>query len=133
MTRPLLRMADANLNRAMEGLRVAEDVLRFVRRSAPLSAEARRLRHALARAGGALGARSALLAARDAAGDPGRGRSGAGPRHSARDLLAANLRRAQEAVRVLEEVCRAGARPAGAREFQRVRYALYRLESRARS
>lgn len=130
MTRPLLRMADANLNRGMEGLRVAEDVLRFARRDAAGSAEARRLRHALRRVAGGLGPRARLVGARDAARDPGRGRVTAGPRRSARDLLAANLRRAQESTRVLEECSRALGRAVAAGAFQRIRYALYRLESR---
>jgi thiamine-phosphate pyrophosphorylase len=123
-------MLDANLNRASEGLRAAEDVLRFVARSAPLSGEARALRHLVRRT--VLGAIPAgrLLASRDSAHDPGRGRWEA-TRRSTRDLLSANLRRAQESARVLEEGLRLAGRPAATRSMQAVRYRLYGLEAAA--
>ncbi|MEK7475851.1 MAG: thiamine-phosphate pyrophosphorylase [Candidatus Coatesbacteria bacterium] len=128
----LLRMLDANLNRASEGLRAAEDVLRFVRLDAKRSGEARALRHLVRRT--VLGVIPAghLLEARDSAHDPGRGRWQAA-RRSTRELLAANLRRAQESARVLEEGLRLAGRPAAVRAMQAVRYRLYRLESAAAS
>jgi len=130
--RAVWRMADANGNRAAEGLRAAEDILRFLRDDARLSAEARRLRHALRREAGALAPPGKLLAARDARRDVGAGRHRGGqPRRDWRGALAANLRRAQEAARVLEEVARLAGRGAGARRLQRLRYAVYRLEAAA--
>src|SRR4051812_43173611 len=44
----VLRLIDANANRAREGLRVAEDYCRFVLNSAELSAAWKSLRHDLA-------------------------------------------------------------------------------------
>ena len=41
------RLLDANANRAREGLRVLEDLARFVLDDAPLAGEAKALRHAL--------------------------------------------------------------------------------------
>jgi len=124
----LLRMLDANLNRASEGLRTAEDVFRFVSGSARLSREARSLRHFIRRT--VLGAvpYARLLAERDSARDPGRARWKAA-RRSTRDLLSANLRRAQESARVLEEGLRLGGRPAAVRAMQAARFRLYALES----
>ena len=125
-------MADANLNRASEGLRAAEDVLRFCLDRATLSREARLARHAVRAAGRALASDEALRKARDAKGDVGRRRSAPGRRRSsAREMLAANLRRAQESVRVLEEVAHITGKPRAAALFQAVRYRLYTIEQRA--
>lgn len=123
-------MLDANLNRASEGLRTAEDVLRFVKGEARLSGEARKLRHAMGRIVTAAVPAASLLAARDASRDPGRGRW-KGTRRSTADLLLANLRRAQESARVLEEGLRLLSRPRGVREMQAARYRLYGLEAEA--
>ena len=50
-----LRIVDANLNRSTEGLRVLEDVARFVLNDATLSQQLRTIRHNLADAGRSLG------------------------------------------------------------------------------
>jgi hypothetical protein len=66
----VLRVLDANLNRAREGLRVLEDTARFVWEDKKLFAELRELRHALD-----LATRSAypkLVLARGSAEDMGR-------------------------------------------------------------
>lgn len=131
-SRRVLRVADANLNRASEGLRAAEDVLRFCLDRAALSREARLARHAVRAAGQVLASDVALRRARDARGDVGRRRSTPGTRRGTPgEMLAANLRRAQESVRVLEEVAHIAGRPRAAALFQAVRYRLYTLEQRA--
>ena len=43
----LLRILDANSNRSREGLRVCEEVARFVLNSHPLTKDLKRLRHAI--------------------------------------------------------------------------------------
>ena len=127
----LFRMIDANLNRASEGLRVTEDVLRFVLDRRVLSGEARRLRHEAESAVRLAAPRAVLVAARDTAGDVGRRRWRTRDRRGGtRDLLAANLRRAQESARVLEEAARALHRPAAVLRLQRWRYGLYAFERR---
>ena len=45
--KPLLRLVDANLNRASEGLRVVEDVSRFILDDNRLFLKLRDLRHSL--------------------------------------------------------------------------------------
>jgi thiamine-phosphate pyrophosphorylase len=100
----LARFLDANFNRAAEGLRVAEDVVRFVQNDALLAARLKRIRHALRDQLASIDA-SALARARNVAGDVGRNvatiqeYSRAGPD----DLIAANLKRAQQSLRALEE------------------------------
>ncbi len=102
--RRLLRVFDANLNRAREGLRVCEEIARLVLEDPALTRRCQRLRHGIHRAGSLLGGPE-LLAGRDADGDVGRpGRRGPARTHRVLgDLLTANLRRVQEALRVLEE------------------------------
>ena len=103
MPSPVYRLLDANFNRASEGLRVAEDTARFVLDDAGLSASLRDIRHELAVMAKAIGL--PLLSGRDSAGDVGREsgvRVGAGQRDLL-DLVRANLKRAQESLRVIEE------------------------------
>jgi len=101
--RSVYRILDANLNRAREALRVLEDVARFHHDDAAVAARLKDARHAL-------DARSRpwareLLLARDSVGDVGRDsdRPVSGPR-PLRDVVAANLKRAGEALRSIEEV-----------------------------
>jgi hypothetical protein len=129
--RLILRMLDANANRAGEGMRVAEDVLRFSFGERVLSSEARRLRHAIARAVNEMVPRASMISSRDSVNDPGARRFSSGrPRRSAIDLLTANLRRAQESSRVLEECARLHGSGKTVRLLQASRYALYTLEKK---
>ncbi|MCJ7669103.1 MAG: hypothetical protein MUO61_01115, partial [Dehalococcoidia bacterium] len=64
-----LRMIDANLNRSSEGLRVLEDVARFLLNDAELSQRLRTLRHDLARQTKSLSV--GLLSQRDSEHDVG--------------------------------------------------------------
>lgn len=122
------RVLDANLNRAREGLRVCEEVARLVLGDTPLTRRCQRLRYEVDGAGRLL-PRSKLLQARDSRRDVGRpGRRGsARPHGHCRDLAAANLRRVQEALRVLEEFSRL-VRPAASRSFGSLRFKAYSLE-----
>ena len=104
--RDTLRIIDANLNRASEGLRVLEDVARLVLDDAAISAQLKALRHGLVRT--SPGFQRALIQSRDAAGDVGRATTVAGE-DEARDLqslVVANARRVQESLRVLEELAK---------------------------
>lgn len=129
VTSRIHRMMDANANRAGEGLRVVEDVLRFSFRNGRLSSVARNIRHDIARHASGLAPRSILLVSRDSRNDPGARRfSSSRPRQGLVDVLTANFRRAQESVRVLEECARLMARNSLVRGLQSDRYALYTLE-----
>jgi len=123
------RLLDAVGNRLEEALRTVEDQLRFRHALAALPAEWRRLRHeAAALRRTALGGVPAALA-RDVAGDPGRPESApaAAPHSGGGAVLSANIARAREAARSLEEELRRGSGSL-ARDAERLRYRIYSLE-----
>jgi thiamine-phosphate pyrophosphorylase len=115
----VIRMIDANLNRAREGLRVVEDVLRFIFDDSELSTLARQLRHQLSVDNDLLFRQSET--------DVG---SGFDPRSDNDDiygLIRANMRRSQEAARVLEESKKILKQDLN---FQQIRFDLYELEKK---
>lgn len=123
------RIVDAGVNRAREGLRVLEDLARFGIDDPDLSANAKELRHALARAVAALPIDAAdLLAARDTPADVGTAISTATERTRAGedDIAAAAAARATEALRSIEEAAKTLGADGSA--FERIRYHTYDLE-----
>lgn len=124
------RVMDANINRLREGLRVLEEIARFILEDAAMTARIKEQRHRVAAVVQALpGGVLALSRARDAAGDVGAGSWAPGEKER-RDLpalAAANCKRVQEAARVLEEFGKLGA-PEEAKEFKKIRFAIYSLE-----
>ncbi len=126
-----LRIIDANLNRAREAARVAEEHARFVLDDAVLTTRLKALRHALRELADAANARSGrLLAARDTPGDVGTSLSV--PTETRRatpaDVLAAALKRLQEALRVIEEHAKIEC-PAAAPRAEALRYEAYAIEA----
>lgn len=129
MQKALLRIIDANYNRAKEATRVAEDIARFFLSDSRLTARFKRARHDLTRTllGFKVPYRS-LVEARDSKEDVGaRGLIRDKKSLNLRDLLLSNLKRAEEAARVLEEISKIVA-PGKTRSFQRIRFQLYELE-----
>ena len=127
--RAFLRIVDANYNRAKEALRVAEDFSRFLLNDRRLTARFKRSRHELTRILLRLPIPyRRLVAARDSVRDVGRSR-GIRDRRSPRwqDAMTANLKRAEEALRVLEELARLIS-PRAARSFEDLRFRIYELE-----
>lgn len=130
-----LRIVDANLNRAAEGLRVAEDICRFALELSGVARELKELRHEVLAAGRPdAEALRRQIEARDAERDVGRpGAAGDAlePAAATRDDLLtralANLSRVREALRTLEEVVRGDA-PEVAARFERARYRIYSIE-----
>ena len=123
----VLRIVDANINRACEGLRVCEDLVRFAFGPASQAHQLRRLRHQVMERAGRLPVTSLeLVCARDSRRDPGR-QASATAVSSLERLLLINLQRAKEALRVLEESSRLLA-PDQTPGFQRLRFALYDVE-----
>ncbi len=126
----VLRALDANCNRAREGFRVAEDVARFVLNDPQLLNRLKKLRHGVTAAEKSLfKSRQIRLTARDVEKDLGKGNREKREklRSTPRELLKANLKRAQEALRSLEEFCKLLKHPASAR-FKRLRYECYQIE-----
>ncbi|MBN1823086.1 MAG: hypothetical protein JW803_02070 [Endomicrobiales bacterium] len=121
----ILRLIDANLNRSREGLRVVEDTLRFVLEKKALYKKVRSLRHELDAVTRAIYPK--LLSARDSRGDSGRLIKEAAARGNSRGVLAANFRRIEESLRVLEEYSRLAGPDAG-KKFKSIRFKTYTLE-----
>ncbi len=120
------RLLDANANRAREGLRVLEDTARFILNRPDASRALRALRHgldSLVR----LHYRT-LLQGRDIANDFGR-TNRASPHVKAGDLLAANFKRCEEALRVLEEYGRLLS-PDAVTTVQKIRFEVYQWEKK---
>ena len=125
--RAVLRVLDANTNRALEGVRVCEDIVRFSLQSPRRFAALRRLRHAIARAVRRLPLTpAALLQVRESRRDIGR-QARATRVRSLDQLLLINFQRAKEALRVLEECTRMIA-PRHTAVFQRLRFRIYQVE-----
>ncbi|MHB9156200.1 MAG: hypothetical protein ACYC5N_11035 [Endomicrobiales bacterium] len=119
-----LRIIDANLNRAREGLRVVEDTARFVLRSGRWYKRARAARHRLDTLTRPL--YPVLLKQRDSRSDAGRTLP-EGKRASLEAVLAANFRRVEESLRVLEEYSRLIS-PAAGPALKAMRFSIYILE-----
>jgi len=125
----ILCIIDANANRCREGLRVAEDVARMSLRRKDVCYGIKELRHGLERGLRKLASHEELLSSRDVAADPGANSMSAGEaaREGLAALFRANLRRSQEALRVLEETSKL-VRAASAASFKKLRFRCYEIE-----
>ena len=127
----IYRIIDANLNRAREGIRVTEEVARLYFDDARLSSKFKKLRHDLTRVAKKSFDQKKLLSFRDSEKDVGADSMGSLEKKRAdlNSIVQANLRRSQEATRVLEEfgklIC-----PDSAKSFKRIRFRLYTLEQK---
>ncbi|MEB3355038.1 MAG: thiamine phosphate synthase [Cyanobacteriota bacterium] len=121
---PVLRLIDANLDRAREGLRVLEDWARFGLERADLVERTKDMRQRLGCCH-----RDLYKQARHAATDPATGMThpAQAERQRPEQVVAANAARVQEALRVLEEFAR-GFDAQLAAEAAAIRYGLYDLE-----
>ncbi len=124
---------DANFNRSMEGLRVCEDICRFVLHDEILSRRAKEYRHALAELS-SLWMKVDMLSARDIAADPIKfvhleEKLPMESDNPIEVLFLRNIRRAIEAVRSIEECARIDNKDYGS--FQSLRFHLYSFEAEA--
>jgi thiamine-phosphate pyrophosphorylase len=124
--RSVRRLIDANGNRAAEGLRVLEDVARFLLDDAVLAGKAKELRHRLR-----LALPEDAAADRDTAHDVGTALTAPGEMERRRlvDLVRANAARVCEALRAAEEGCKLAAVAGAPAVLEQLRYAAYQLES----
>jgi len=125
----LYRIVDANLNRVSEGLRVLEDIARFHLDDQEVCSLLKSLRHQVRALGSDCVA--LCLAARTADTDVGFAVSQETDkaRETLAALTAANFKRAEEGLRVLEETLSLLGHAASAKECERLRFAVYTLES----
>lgn len=122
---PQKRIIDANLNRLREGIRVVEDICRYIFNSQELSLQLKNLRH-LAK----IDEYKTLLQARDIINDPLKAStSSENSREDINSILLANLKRAQESSRVLEEIFKLD-KIEEAQKFKNIRYDLYNIEKK---
>lgn len=133
MDAKLYRILDANANRAREGLRVVEEYLRLVCDSADLTSLLKNLRHGITDAMASMQLDEKLIVARQSDTDVGAAATTNSEvnRSDFGHIVAANLRRSQEALRVLEEYSKLVSAEASA-EFKRMRFETYTLEKAIR-
>ncbi|GAB4330216.1 MAG: hypothetical protein Kow0099_00670 [Candidatus Abyssubacteria bacterium] len=129
----MLRVLDANANRAREGLRVVEEYIRLIENNADVTARLKKLRHEVTAAVCLLGVDRELIESRQSDSDVGAGSpSGSeSKREDMEHIVTANLRRTQEALRVLEEYSKLISEKASA-EFKRLRFCAYTVEQEIR-
>lgn len=126
----VFRALDANCNRAREAFRVAEDVARFILNDSRLLNRLKKLRHGVTAAERSLFKSTQVrLASRNVEKDLGKGtrEKSEKTRSNSMDLLKANLKRAQEALRSLEEFSKLLKHPVSAK-FKKFRYECYQIE-----
>ncbi|MCD5390495.1 thiamine phosphate synthase [candidate division NPL-UPA2 bacterium] len=126
--RQLYRIIDANANRAREGLRVIEEVIRFVLEEPDLTARLKGIRHDITRALRTF-PNGALLSARNSEEDVGRWLypEEEGRRTGYEEIVRVNMRRTEEAIRALEEFSKVIDSKPG-ENFKDIRFQLYSLE-----
>ena len=130
MDEKIARILDANCNRTREALRVIEDVLRLYLEDSELSSSLKRERHEItASCDNILRGKLKGLRARDVKSDPGREYTSESETSRAdfREILISNFRRAEEGLRVLEEVSKLADAAASGR-FKSSRFRVYDLE-----
>lgn len=130
MKKQVLRIIDVNLNRTREGLRVCEEITRFILQDKKLTERFKHLRHRLSKNTQRLpGMPQVLLRQRDSQADIGKKIKNLIPRNDHRDIFFANIHRAEESLRVLEEFSQLFDRSL-AESFARLRFAVYHLEKK---
>lgn len=125
------RIMDANFNRTREALRVLEDLARFVLNDKKYTAEIKKLRHSVSQILLDPSVCSLhLLESRDSRRDVGK-KSLIRDRQKVhwQDLAAANLKRAEESLRVLEECSKIFSLSA-TNKIQALRFNVYELEKK---
>ncbi len=123
MTKSNLRLLDANLNRLREGIRVVEDIFRYIYNDKDISSKLKALRHK-----SRISLYEELLNSRDIVNDVlKKSTPSEQTRENLESILIANFKRAQESSRVLEEFTKLISTQTS-ENFKSIRYELYDLE-----
>jgi thiamine-phosphate pyrophosphorylase len=127
--RSVLRVLDANANRAREALRVLEDTARFILNRADLCAELKSIRHSLTEI--LLPYLPDAILQRDTPGDVGTGikTDAEKTRSDTQAVATAAGKRLGEALRTIEEFLKT-VEPGAARKIETLRYKFYDIERR---
>jgi thiamine-phosphate pyrophosphorylase len=127
----ILRAIDANLNRYKEGLRVNEDIFRFICPNEKLRRQTRRLRHRIDSIIDNAKLRNELIKVRDTSVDPGKNPNRLEmKRKNYFDIAYANFQRAKESIRVLEELFKIFDK-SKVKNLKKMRYDIYDAEKEA--
>lgn len=126
----IYRVIDANLNRASEGLRVLEDVVRFFMDEENLTRRLKNLRHLVLKEIDNLPEKEKLIASRASLQDVG-AKLKEKPRGKIEELIQANFKRVQEAQRSLEEYGKL-ILPSWGERFRELRFQTYSLEKQVK-
>ena len=130
-TKTINRIIDANINRAKEGLRVCEEITRFILNSPRLTSEFKKIRHGIDKVVKCLPASIDLLRERKSLKDVGRNiYINELERKNFQDIFFANIQRVKESIRVLEEFTKLINKNL-AIQFKKVRYDIYEIEKDA--
>lgn len=128
--RDVLRILDANLNRAKEGLRVCEDICRFHLKDAKDAGSLNRMRHSVTAAIKGSGLKTnMLLECRNIKEDVGKSFAFGPRRASFKDVFTANAQRVKEALRSLEEFLKIFSAPSS-KKIQALRFSFYEFEKK---
>ncbi|MDO8536173.1 MAG: thiamine-phosphate pyrophosphorylase [Candidatus Omnitrophota bacterium] len=131
----VFRIIDANFNRSREGLRVCEEVTRFIWNSPALTKELRSVRHSVTDILKEMpGASKILFETRNVRSDVGRRerKKSEMKRLDHSDVFSANIERAKESLRVLEEFFKLIDKK-GSEKFTKLRFKVYEIEKKALS
>ncbi len=119
----IYRVIDANLNRLKEGVRVVEDLMRYLHNNKELSKKLKSIRHLAV-----YDNIDALLEHRDSINDVLRSSTKSElTRSDLKSIIIANFKRAEESARVLEELFKLQS-VQESEKFKHIRYELYDLE-----
>ena len=121
------RIIDANFNRAKEGLRVCEDICRFIIDAKKATKEFKIVRHKLTEIIGSFKILK-FIDSRDIENDVGKGSMASEfQRKQISDIFYANSQRVKESIRVLEEMLKI-INKRHAEQLKGLRYKIYGLE-----
>ena len=124
MKKEILRLIDANINRITEGLRVVEEVLRFVYKEDKIYKTLRSIRHKIVKLFIEFYPQSVLQRASSI--DPGRTAEEKSYK-DIRQLVVSNFHRVTESFRVLEEIAKL-VNTKKISEVKKLRYKVYDIE-----
>ncbi|MBL7155725.1 MAG: thiamine-phosphate pyrophosphorylase [Candidatus Omnitrophica bacterium] len=130
----ILRLIDANLNRTLEGLRVCEDIARFILENKKLSASFKNIRQkAGSLAGKIQKEKSAVVEFRNVRKDIGKKTTiREAKRIDIAHVFTANVQRVKESLRVLEEASKLFDKKIS-QAFKKMRFRTYELEKKSRA
>jgi thiamine-phosphate pyrophosphorylase len=125
------RIIDANTNRAKEGLRVCEEIARFILNSYKLTSELKKVRHKIdSLIKGLSLAIADLVKSRESRLDIGKNiYINELKRGNLTDVFFANMQRVKESIRVLEEFSKLKSANSAV-AFKKIRYEIYEIEKK---